>query len=126
MKRPNLNDKKAVDRFIERADPALRDALERGEAESFLAQHKREYGFDLANRRDLLGVIPFVDFELCNLPKEIQRQIDALPADWQKQPATHDKAEAINTAIEKHYVLPTAFYASLDDLRHVWIRLRDW
>lgn len=66
----------------------------------------------------------FIDFALKNLPVVIQRQIDALPDRWQEnQEAWHD-AERINHLIEKHYRLPNAVYASLDDERRVWIRLQ--
>jgi hypothetical protein len=91
--RPNLNDKKAVDRFIERADPLLRPLLERQEAQSFLAKHHREYGFDLnkpENRAQLVGTLlgviaggEFIDFELTDLPDFIQRKIDHMVNGWQ-------------------------------------------
>lgn len=114
-------DDEAIDYFFQLVDKMLDSRVEMMER---IREHG--WGFDLAapGRLELLDSHPFVDFELRNLPAPIQRLIDQIPDDWQERSEFFAAAEAVNCAIEEYYRLPAKFYASLDDLRRVWIRER--
>ena len=105
---------------------AKRPDIAAREAEQFLAYgHKLDGGFDPHDpqvRGELIDVPPdeFGEFKIKPLTPDLQKRLDALPADWESHPAMHAIAYAITAAAAIHYALPAHLCCILEN-KEIWV-----